>query len=176
MGQAAPNPPGRIVEIWLGPRAKEPLMSVDSVRALAGRGLEGDRYFHGRGSFDRAQLPTGGRAVTLIESEAISACQMQLADELGERQLTGADCRRNLVTRGLALHKLVGATFRFDDVVLVGIRLCPPCGLLDRVAEFDSRRGLKGRGGLRADVLESGRMSVGSTFELLEPGRGRLPL
>ena len=63
--------PGSPGTIFISPAAKAPLIAIPEVRAVVGRGLEGDRYFHGVGSFSR--WSGEGRAVTLIEAEAIEA-------------------------------------------------------------------------------------------------------
>ncbi|MEM1182027.1 MAG: MOSC domain-containing protein [Acidobacteriota bacterium] len=174
---------GTIEEIWIGPEAKAELRSVDTVRAVAGRGLEGDRYFLRRGSFDRARwgdqsTSSTGRAVTLIDRRALEAAR----DRLELEGFTGGEARRNLVvsvepTAGVDadLRDLVGATFRGAEVEFRGVRLAPPCRLLERIAGLDLRRGLKGVGGLRADVVRGGRIRVGDRLELVNPGRGRVP-
>ena len=167
---------GRVSSLWITAEAKEPMQAVDSVRAVAGRGLEGDRYFFGKGSFDRAELPSSGRALTLIERESVEICRRKLAQELGSRALSAGELRRNIVTEHVALDELVGATFRIGDAVLKGIRLTPPCRLLQRLTELDVMHGLAKRGGLRVDILESGTIRAGDDVLLLEPGRGRLPI
>lgn len=165
------TPLGRVSSLWIAAEAKAPMQEVDAVRAVVGRGLEGDRYFFGKGSFDRAELPTSGRALTLIESESIEICR----GKLGERALSDGELRRNIVTEHVALDPLVGATFQIGEAVLKGIRLAPPCRLLQRLTGLDVMRGLAKRGGLRAEILEGGKIRTGDEVVLLKKGRGRLP-
>ena len=146
---------GTVVGIYSGPAGL-----VERVRAVAGRGLEGDRYFDGTGFF---YLPENtGQALTLIEAEALEA----LANEAG-LVLSPADARRNLVTRGIRLNELVGKRFRVGAVECYGQRLCPPCAHLQELTRPGVLRGLLHRGGLRADILNDGEIALGATVEVV---------
>src|SRR5687767_2650475 len=96
--------------------------SRDEVKAIAGVGLEGDRYATRNGKY--SDTPGTGREVTLVEREAIAAVR---ADGL---DLADHETRRNLLTEGVPLNHLVGRTFRVGDVVLRGVRLAEPCSYL----------------------------------------------
>jgi MOSC domain-containing protein YiiM len=146
--------PATLVGIFVSPSRRERLVAVPEVRALSGRGLEGDRYFSGVGSFSR--WPGSGRAVSLIEEEAVDA----VAAEHGI-DLSGGRSRRNLVTRGARLLDLDGRTFRIGTAVFRGVRPCAPCQYLERLTGPGTFNALKGRGGLRADVLEDGIIRLG---------------
>jgi MOSC domain-containing protein YiiM len=120
---------------------------VERVRVTAGHGLDGD-YHAG---------VEGNVALTLIAEEA-------LEDLLADTGLdvSHADTRRNVLTRGVDLNALVGKRFRVGDVECEGVELCEPCRRLARlVDEFGVLRGLVHRGGLRADVLADGEIAVG---------------
>ena len=130
------------------------MTSVAEVRAVAGRGLEGDRYLFGRGSFSR--WPGGGRAVSLIAAEAIEAILAEHGIDL-----SAGHSRRNLVTRGVALEQLVGRRFRIGTALFYGDRLCAPCRYLERLIAPGLFDAIKGRGGLRADLLSDGIIRVG---------------
>jgi MOSC domain-containing protein YiiM len=131
-----------------------PVQAVEIARAIAGRGLEGDRYAAGQGTF--SDKPGTGRQVTLIEAEAIEAYEA----ESGE-SLTPAEARRNIVTRGVRLNDLVGREFMIGDVRVLGCRLCEPCTHLERLTGKGVLRGLVHRGGLRAEFLSDGVIRVG---------------
>ncbi len=113
-----------VVSLHIAKQAAANMQSVAAVTAIAGRGLEGDRYCNRTGTYSTD--PGSGREVTLIESEAIEA----LAREY-DVQLPPSLARRNVVTRDLALNHLVGETFAVGAVVLRGMRLCEPCLHLD---------------------------------------------
>jgi MOSC domain-containing protein YiiM len=116
---------------------------VSSVRAVAGKGLEGDRYFFADGA-------GSGEALTLIEAEAI--------EDVG---LTGPQSRRQVVVRGTGLNDLVGLRFRVGEVECVGVELCEPCRHLQSLTRPGIIKDLIHRGGLRADILSGGTISVG---------------
>ncbi|MCC6223336.1 MAG: MOSC domain-containing protein [Thermoleophilia bacterium] len=136
-----------------GAPGSEPV-TVARARALAGHGLEGDRYASGAGTFS-ATAGTG-RDLTLIEAEALDA----LAVAAGIRLAPG-DTRRNVVTRGIGLNDLVGRRFRLGSVECLGRRLCDPCSHLEGRTTPGVLAGLAGRGGLRADILADGEIAVG---------------
>jgi len=121
------------------------------VQAVPGRGLEGDRYFAGEGSFSR--WPGPRREVSLIAEEALA----EMADATGI-VLDAADSRRNLLTRGVPLNDLVRTEFTIGPVRLRGIRLCQPCKRLVRLTGHsdDLIPALVDRGGLRAQILTEG--------------------
>ena len=137
---------GRVEAIWISPVRRQPLTAVSKVRAVPGLGLEGDRYFLGKGSFSR--WPGTGRAITLIEREVLDAV-------LGEHGIDLRDgrSRRNIETSGVGLVSLLDRTFRIGTAVFRGVRQCEPCALpraLDRgrrVGCAARSRWLAGRGG-----------------------------
>ena len=127
---------------------------VGSVRAVAGRGLEGDRYFFAAGA-------GSGEALTLIEAEAL--------EDVG---LTGAQSRRQVVVRDGGLNDLVGKRFRVGEVECLGVELCEPCLHLQSLTRPGIIKDLIHRGGLRADILSGGTISVGDkVIEELSPER-----
>ncbi len=127
---------------------------VEAARAIAGSGLEGDRYQRRSGTFsDRGG---DGRDLTLIEAEALEA----LAAEAGIA-LEPGESRRNVVTRGLSLNDLVGRRFTVGEVECVGRRLCDPCTHLEGLTQPGVLKGLARRGGLRADILHGGPITTG---------------
>lgn len=144
---------GTVVSIQIAPEAAAPMVRLDQVEAVPGKGLAGDRYFHKAGTY--SERPGSGRQVTLIEAEAIEA----LARESG-LDIPPEASRRNVTTRGVALNHLVGRRFRIGDVVLEGTRLCEPCEHLERLTKPGVLRGLVHRGGLRADILAGGTLRV----------------
>jgi hypothetical protein len=140
---------GSVVGLLVAPDAEQPLVRVGSVNAVAGRGLEGDRYFDGRGTFSG----TGrGYELTFVEAEV-----------LDEVDLSWEQARRNVVTRGIALNGLVGRRFTVGTVECVGRRLAEPCSHLEKLARPGLLRPLVHRAGLRADVLRDGKISVGDS-------------
>ena len=148
---------GKIESIHIAPSAKAPMQSVNHVEAIAGVGLKGDRYANRQGTFFK---PEPDFELTLIEAEALEALARDYRLELEP-----GNARRNLVTRGVALNHLVGREFKIVNVVIRGIRLCEPCTHLQALTGLDLIKGLRHRGGLRAQILRSGTIRVGDRVE-----------
>jgi MOSC domain-containing protein YiiM len=140
---------GHVEAIFIAGERKVPLSPVTQVLAVAQRGLEGDRYWSSRGSFSR--WPGAGRAVSLVEAEALDAAFAETGIDLRNGR-----SRRNIVTRGVRLDDLNGKPFRIGGALLLGVRACAPCAFLERLTQPGAFAALKGRGGLRAEVLEDG--------------------
>ena len=139
---------GRVEGIYLSADHGDLPEPVKSVRALAGRGLEGNRYF-----FEDAPA---GTALTLIAAEAVEAMEQEHGISLEPRET-----RRNVVTRGIDVNELVGKRFRIGEVECQGVELCEPCTSLQAMTKPGVIKGLTHRGGLNADILTDGAISVG---------------
>lgn len=149
---------GRVEAVYLAGGRGEPRVRVDAVRAVAGKGLEGDRYF------GKARRGTGGydpeRQVTLIEAEAVESVAARRPG------FAAGHARRNVVTRGVRLNALVGRTFRVGGAVLRGVEKCDPCTRLQRLTYRGVMADLDDRGGLRAEVLSGGEIRVGDAVSV----------
>ena len=143
--------------IFIAPTAKAPMVSLPDARAIPGRGLEGDRYFHDAGTFSKGFEPDS--ELTLIESEVIDALVREQAITLGV-----AEPRRNLATRDVRLNDLVGREFMIGAVRVLGHGLCEPCAHLERVTGEALLGPLLRRGGLRAQILSGGTLRVGDVI------------
>jgi hypothetical protein len=153
-----PRRAGTVEAVVLAPDPEAAMTAVERATARAGRGLEGDRYFDGRGTFSSTHAR--GHDLTLIEAEVLDALR------LPNGRLAAEDARRNVVTRGIDLNALVGRRFRIGDVECFGQRLCEPCAHLERLTARAGKpgtlRALIHKGGLRADVLTDGEIRAGS--------------
>jgi MOSC domain-containing protein YiiM len=147
---------GMLVSIHVAPSATAAMQAVPRVRAVAGRGLEGDRYFLAQGTFSMPRQPDD--QVTLIEEEAVAAVFAETKVALREE-----DTRRNLVTRGVPLNHLVGREFVVGSVRFRGHGLCEPCKHLESLTRGGLRETLLHRGGLRAEILSDGVLEPGQT-------------
>jgi MOSC domain-containing protein YiiM len=139
---------GRVEGIFITPEHGELPQPVARVTAVAGRGLEGNRYF--------AEDAEPGRALTLVAAEAVEAMEAEHGISLEPRET-----RRNVVTRGVDVNALVGKRFRIGDVECEGVELCEPCRHLESMTKPGIIKGLVHRGGLNADILAGGEISVG---------------
>src|SRR6266567_1448426 len=94
-----------VVEILIARSPSSTMESLQSVRAIPGKGLEGDRYFNGVGTFSpQPQKPD--YEITFIEAEKIEAFAVEAGLPFSSFQ-----ARRNIVTRGIDLNALVGCRF-----------------------------------------------------------------
>jgi len=152
---------GSVERIFIADHGAAPMQCVAQVEAVAGSGLLNDRYSQRRGTFSgtqaEKQAANPGRQVTLIEIEAIEGARRD-----GAIELDSAETRRNILTRGVALNHLVGREFLVgEEVVLRGIRLCEPCGHLEKLTREGVRASLIHRGGLRAEIVRGGTIRKG---------------
>lgn len=155
---------GSVVSLHLASAGGAPMQTIDEARAIVGRGIEGDRYFTGVGTYSKN--PGNGRHVTLIEIEGLEALKQDYGVEIAP-----ALARRNIVTRGAALNHLVGREFSVGSVILRGTRLCEPCAHLERLSARGALRGLIHRGGLRAEIVAGGTIRVGDALAAVEGRR-----
>jgi MOSC domain-containing protein YiiM len=133
---------GTVEGIHISPEFEKLPQPVESVEVTA-EGVVGDRYF-------------GERNLTLIEAEALEG----LLEESGV-ELSAAESRRQVLTRGVRLNDLVGKRFSVGGVQCVGEEWCEPCSHLQGLTRPGVLRGLVHRGGLRADIVLGGRIAVG---------------
>ena len=148
-----------VVSIHIAPAALQPMVPLEEVHAVPGRGLEGDRYFTGGGTYSETEGE--GREVTLIELEALDRLRTDY-----DIDLLPNETRRNISTRGITLDELIGHEFRIGDVRMRGIRSCEPCAHLVELSGKKVLRGLVHRGGLRAEIVSDGVIHVGDPIRV----------
>lgn len=147
-----------VAEILIAPAPTAAMVSVSMARAVPGRGLVGDRYFEGTGTFS-PQPQKRDFELTLIEEENVSAFALKSG-----LKFSTADARRNIVTRGVLLNDLVGREFFIGAVRIRGVRLCEPCTHLAKITFSEVLAGLVHRGGLRAQILSEGVISASDSI------------
>lgn len=148
----------RVAQILIAPSPASAMQPMQEVRAIPGKGLVGDRYFSGEGTFSpHPQKPD--YEITFIEREKIEA----FAREWG-LAFTALLARRNIVTDGVDLNELAGKEFLVGEVRIRGIRLCEPCNHLAKASFPETLKGLVNRGGLRAQILSEGVIHVGDSI------------
>ncbi len=150
---------GSVLGIYIAPAAAAAMQELQRARVVAGRGIEGDRYFDGRGYYSDVR-PLTGRRLTLIDVGDLEALERETGIVLGPHE-----CRRNLITRGIRLEHLIGRRFRVGEIECYGERLCPPCGYLEKVTgKRGVNKGLTDRGGIRAEILLDGEIATGDVI------------
>lgn len=152
----------RVTEILIAPSPASPMISTTKVRAVPGKGLYGDRYFFGVGTFS-PQPQKADFEITLIEEENVQA--FAAASGL---PFTASHARRNIVTKGARLNELVGKEFYVGEVCVRGIRLCEPCSHLAKNSFAEALKGLVHQGGLRAQIISGGAICVGDKIRVAQ--------
>lgn len=155
--------------IFLFPAKGEPGQRVREIMAMAGLGLEGDRYALGRGYYS-------GRydcEVSLVEGEVLQAAMSETDIRLGQ-----GEHRRNLVTRGLPLGDVKGGQLVIGSVVLEYHRPRPPCDYLQRITQPGMTKALGKGAGIGMRVLVGGMIREGMEIQLIRSAKSfsnRLP-
>ena len=129
--------------IHLGAPREPDLWTVESVQAVAGKGLEGDRHFHADGA-------EPGQALTLVAAEVV--------EDVG---LEPGATRRQVTVRDVDVNGLVGKRFRIGEVECFGVELCEPCRHLEQMTRPGIIKVLAHRAGINADILVGGVIRVG---------------
>lgn len=142
---------GKVVAIFTSSIARGAMQSQNIVEAVKGKGLKGDRYFRGGGSYNKGRQ--GFRQVTLIDAAAFANSGFSFSES-----------RRNIVTEGVDLLSLIGKEFQIGGVRMKGIENCPPCHIPSRLSGKDVsfKDMFDGRGGLIAEVLSNDTVRVGN--------------
>ena len=156
---ATPDLRGTVEGLAIAPAAEADMQLLEVATARAGRGLDGDRYAAGAGTFSPRADHRPGYDLTLIAAEVL--------DDLTAvgHPVDFAATRRNVLTRGIDVNALVGHTFRIGDVLCAGRRLCEPCVHLDRLSGPGLLRPLIHKGGLRVDILSDGEIRLGAPIQ-----------
>ncbi len=141
-----------VVSIFICPVRRERMRWVQNVQAIAGAGLEGDRYASNAGSFNRTPEQAGKRQVTLINERFFH-----------RSSYTPVESRRNILVRNVELMWLIGREFQVGAARFRGVKYCDPC---DGVTELAGRtvsfkQEFQDCGGLIAEVIESGLITAG---------------
>ena len=139
-----------VKHIFIAQARGEPMKGVESVEALTGQGLVGDRYCK------KSARRGPDYQVSLIEAEAIE----EFTKEVG-LPMTADMPRRNVVTTGIHLNDFLGKQFLVGDVLLEGLEPCEPCSLFAKRSYPQVLSFFKGRGGLRARIVRGGAIRVG---------------
>ena len=126
-----------------------PALEVNEISCVAGKGVEGDRYFDHKENY-KGQI-------TFFESEVYET----LCRDLGMKDVPPSVFRRNVITRGVDLNTLIGKEFEVQGVMFEGVEECSPCYWMDKAFAPGAFEGLKGHGGLRARILTDGALRVG---------------
>lgn len=147
---------GKIINIFIAPVSGGKLLNKNSILAIAGQGLQGDRYFN-----DHGEKSDNEKAVTLIQADANEICRQRLGKEFAPELF-----RRNFIVENIKLNELVGKEFIIGEAKFLGYELCHPCKYLTSLLGADMLRGLQMCGGLRAKIVKSGLVKNGDQIDI----------
>lgn len=126
------------------PPGDAPMVEVDAVECVAGKGLVGDRFFDWKENY-KGQ-------VTFFAHEVYEA----LCGQFGVSGVEPSVFRRNVITQGVDLNDLIGEEFEVQGVRFLGTEESKPCYWMNQAFAEGAEQAMKGRGGLRAKVLSDG--------------------
>lgn len=158
------SPMASVVNLFVSAAIGQPMQPQISVRAFAGRGLEGDRYERSEGSYSRLAR-VAARHVSLIAREAIEAANEELVQR-GLIPFEMQETRRNIVVEGVDVYGLLGKEFRIGGVRLRGSEPTRPCHIPSAAAgKTGFAQAYHDRGGVRAEILSDGIVSIGDLVQ-----------
>lgn len=146
-----------------GPAGEHPALTSAALHCVAGRGIEGDRFFDYR--------PDYAGQITFFSAEVFDG----LCRALGASHAIPAAVRRNVLVRGVDLNALVGREFTLQGVRFRGSSECKPCYWMDQAIAPGAEAWLRGRGGLRARILSHGVLTKGPTSLVVHEDPSLLP-
>lgn len=119
-------------------------VAVNQIECVAGQGILGDRFFGFKKSY-KGQI-------TFFSMEVFDALRRELRLPAAQPSAT----RRNVFVSGLDLNTLVAKEFEIQGVRFTGAEECRPCYWMNSALGSGAEEWLKGRGGLRAQILTDG--------------------
>ena len=123
---------------------EHPMLAVDKITCVKGRGIEGDRFYDFK--------PDYKGQITFLELETYK----NICAHFKVHEKTPAVFRRNAITLGTDLNALIGVEFEVQGVRFAGTGESAPCEWMNLAFAPGAEEFLKGKGGLRAKILSSG--------------------
>ena len=144
---------GKVLEIGISENKSNKIVNVDEFEAIKGKGLVGEKHFKENNN-QRSQI-------TLIEIENINHY-----NKITGTQIPAINFLRNIVTEGIRLNVLVGKEFFIGKVKVRAHDLCRPCkNLQESFQQKNTVEELLYTGGLRCEILSSGKISIGDIIK-----------
>ncbi len=151
-----------LTAIYISVSAGEPMQSTNSITAIAGKGLDGDRYAEQKGFYRSVD----SCEVTLITQEEIDRTSKRASTEI-QQMIANGGHRRNLVISGLNVKQLVGASLAIGETILRYRKPRPPCAYIDRVSGQGMCKALGKQSGACIEIVAGGLLRVGDTVSII---------
>lgn len=149
---------GQLREIYVAVAAGQPMRRVIEVRAVAGKGLEGDRYATGKGHW---------RQTDACEVTLVTTADLVRAERRSTFLFSAGEHRRNLVVRGVPLDAFRHRQLRIGEVLFTFHRLRPPCAYLERLLRPGTAKALGRGAGIGLKIVQGGVLRVGDHVQVL---------
>lgn len=150
---------GIVKEILITHKAGAPLYKVQKASLIAGKGIEGDRYYNCEGTFSEKLQESKDYELTLIEQEEID-----IFNKVSGLHYSNDVFRRNIVTTGIKLNSLIGKEFYMGNIKLKAIRLCEPCAYLAGLLGNEIMQHMIHKAGIRTIIISGGNTEIGNTI------------
>ena len=124
--------------------SRHPIVEVEQIECVAGRGIRGDRFFDFKTDY-KGQI-------TFFSMEVLEGLRTELKLPEALPQAT----RRNAFIRGADLNSLIGKEFEVQTVRFQGIEESRPCHWMNAALGPGAEEWLRGRAGLRCKILTDG--------------------
>ena len=144
-----------VFKICIAKKASSKPIIKESVNAIKGMGIEGDRYCLGQGTWSKKNKPH--QQISLIESENI-----ELINSYYKNKFNYEDFRRNIITKNIRLNNLVGNNILIGTAKLKVIKLRHPCLYLANLLKEDKElvKFLRLKGGIVCEIIKSGIIKI----------------
>lgn len=120
----------KIEGIYISRRSTEPIASKQTARLLPGKGIDGDRYALGTGTYSADFMSEPGKNLTMVSLEGIIEATERTGMKSFHKGNMG-ELRRNIVLNGItaeALNDMIGHEVKIGNNSRVFVhRRCVPC-------------------------------------------------
>ena len=145
----------KVFKLGISKKNGEKINDINEIEVLSGKGIMGDRHFH--------DLNDHKGQITLIEKENIDYYNNKY-----KTKIPYIDFRRNIVTEGIELNSLIEKEIEIGTIKILPYQLCRPCLHLEQMVNGkDILKEFLRRGGLRCEVLVSGKVKIGDKIKIL---------
>jgi len=147
---------GKIKAINISNLVGENTFYINQAILNKNKGIVNDRYY---GNFKNSY-----EQVTFIESEKIDDFNKKI-----KKKLDYKDFRRNIITSGINLNKLLNKKIQINNVIFKIHELCQPCKYLqNKLGVKNLVKLLAFKSGVRAEILTSGEISINDQIKIIK--------
>ena len=144
----------QVIQIGIHESKGDEVRAIDTIEAIKGKGLVNNRHFK-ENNEKKSQI-------TLIEIENIN-----YYNKISKTLIPSINFRRNIITSGIKLNELLNKEFYIGKVRVKAHDLCRPCKYLQELLKQNNIiKEFLHKGGLRCEILTSGKICIGDKITL----------